>query len=119
MRSAKGFLPLILIALAALAWFYLSEPLSSQLARWIERRPVHGPEVGRIGQLQGEMKLIRDGEVKTWSSPLKDIVVLHSGDRVEMSSKSSAALSLTSQDEFVLAPLTAASIFSWNEKDPA
>jgi len=118
MRSLKTFFPIITVVAAALTWLILSEPGARILSSWLQPWRPQGPLVGRVMELQGSMKTVRDGRVEQFEGSLSGPLNVHSGDRIEIDSKSQALLVLNSQDELQLGPLTAAALLLWNERDP-
>ncbi len=117
MRTFKTFAPLIAVALAVIAWLIVSETGSRMISSWLQPWRPPGPEIGRISELEGTMKTVRDGRVREFTSLTAPLPV-HSGDRIEVDNKSRAVLILNSQDEIELGPLTAAAVQLWNERDP-
>lgn len=118
MQSLKTFFPIITVIAAAATWLVLSEPGSRILTSWLQPWRPQGPLVGRVIELQGSMKTVRDGRVEQFDGALNSPLNVHSGDRIEVDSKSRALLVLNSQDELHLEPLTAAALQLWNERDP-
>lgn len=117
MRTLKAMAPFIAVTLAAVAWLILSETGSNLIASWLKPwRPV-GPEIGRVSELEGSFKTVRDGRVKEFTS-LPQPLPVHSGDRIEVDDNSRVVLILNSQDEIQLGPLSAAAVQLWNERDP-
>lgn len=117
MRTFKTFAPFIAVTLAAMAWLVLSDSGSRLISGWLQPWRPQGPEVGRVAELEGSFKTVRDGRVeehKNLSAPIP----IYSGDRIEVDAKSNAVLILNSQDELLLQPLTAAAVQLWNERDP-
>lgn len=117
MQFLKTFFPIITVVAASVTWLVLSEPGARILASWLQPWRPQGPLVGRVVELQGSMKTVRDGRVEQFESLTQPLSV-HSGDRIEIDAKSQAVLVLNSQDELQLGPLTAAALQLWNERDP-
>lgn len=118
MQSLKTYFPILTVVAAAVTWMVLSEPGAKILASWLQPWRPQGPLVGRIVELQGSMKTVRDGRVEQYERALAAPLPVHSGDRIEVDAKSRALLVVNSQDEFDLGPLTAVSLLLWNERDP-
>lgn len=117
MRTLKAIAPLAAVMLAAVAWLILSETGSNLISSWIKPwRPI-GPEIGRISELEGSFKTVRDGRVREFTQ-LPQPLPVHSGDRIEVDDGSQVVLILNSQDEIELKSLTAAAVQLWNERDP-
>jgi hypothetical protein len=118
MQSLKAFFPVLTVVAAALTWLLLSEPGARILSSWLQPWRPQGPQVGKVLQLEGSMKTVRDGRVESFEGSLNQPLAVHSGDRIEIDAKSRAVLVLNSQDELNLTPFTAAALQLWNERDP-
>ncbi len=117
MRTFKTIAPFLAVTLAAVAWLVFSESGSRMVSGWLQPWRPAGPEIGRISELEGAMKTVRDGRVREHTALTAPLPV-HSGDRIEVDDKSRAVLILNSQDEIELGALTAAAVQLWNERDP-
>ncbi len=117
MQTFKSIAPFLAVSVAAIAWLLFSDPGSRMVARWLQPWRAVGPEVGRVAEMEGTFKTVRDGRVQEYSS-LPAPLPIHSGDRIEVDANSRAVVILNSQDEIQLGPLTAAALQLWNERDP-
>lgn len=117
MRTFKSIAPFLAVIVAVSAWLFFSEIGAKTVARWLQPWRAAGPEVGRVSEMEGSFKTVRDGRVEEYTS-LKNPLPLHSGDRIEVDAESRAVVILNSQDEIQLGPLTAAALQLWNERDP-
>lgn len=119
MRGLKGFMPLVLIGLAGLAWLlFVSEPGSHWLTSFLAPSSAPGAVVARLVRADGGVKRVHGGDVQKLKTPLASPLDLHDGDRIEVDKKSNAVLVLNSNDEIELQPLTAVTLQLWNEQDP-
>ncbi|MGE4131210.1 MAG: AgmX/PglI C-terminal domain-containing protein [Bdellovibrionales bacterium] len=109
----------VLIAIAAVILLVAAGPLANLLSKWISKSDPIPSEVGRMVTITGEVRIVRDGQVQKFDEALKGPVPIVSGDRLEVSGKSTSLLVLNSKDEIELQPSTAAVLQLWNEKDPA
>ncbi len=115
----KSLTPYIIVAVIAVLGLILSEPAANWISRKLAPQKIQGGVVGKINQIQGEVKILREGQVLELPTPLEQPVSIHSGDRVEVDDKGQAILTLNSQDEFELLPRTAAVFTFWDERNPA
>lgn len=117
MRQFTTKFAIVAATAAALIWLVLSEPGSAWIAKWIQPWRSKGPEIGRLVEGSGQVKLVQDGRVEMLSTPISAPIHIFSGDRLEVDQKSRALVVLNSKDEFEFGALSAASFQLWDERD--